>query len=167
MNSNWSYSLETLNSGENHVTFVLCDLEIWLMALKKRAPLLCYFYASVGSHWSIQTVVTFWKRPIRVKFRDFLHHFVTFMWIQTGLTVLNAQNGAKFILTSVTLTFDHWPLRFVWTLLLSMVITHENVMVIQWQKHYEKGVTDRQTYERERHCEIILSDIMHFSHSVH
>ena len=41
MNSNWSYSPETLNSGQNRQVFVPCDLEIWGMTLKNnRAPLL-------------------------------------------------------------------------------------------------------------------------------
>ena len=44
MNSNWSYSPETLNSGQNRQFFVPCDLEIWRMTLKNnRAPLLCCF----------------------------------------------------------------------------------------------------------------------------
>ena len=34
VNSNWSYSPETLNSSENRRVFVLCDLEIWQMTLK-------------------------------------------------------------------------------------------------------------------------------------
>ena len=74
MNSNWSYSPETLNLGQNWQFFVLCDLEIWQMTLKNnRAPLLCYFklYASFPSHWWIQTGVTVRKRPSWVKIDDF------------------------------------------------------------------------------------------------
>ena len=41
VNSNWSYSLVTPNSGQNRQVFVPCDLEIWQMTLKNnRAPLL-------------------------------------------------------------------------------------------------------------------------------
>ena len=48
MNSNWSYCPKTLNSGQNWWFFVLCDLEIWWMTLKKnRVPLLCYFISFV------------------------------------------------------------------------------------------------------------------------
>ena len=75
MNSNWSYSPDTLNLGQNRWFFVSCDLEIWQMTLKNnRAPLLCYFklYASFSSHQWIQTRVTVWKCPIRVKIDDFL-----------------------------------------------------------------------------------------------
>ena len=54
--------------------FAPCELEIWWMTLKTyRAPLLCYFKLCVlfHSHRSIQTGVTDWKRPIRVKINDF------------------------------------------------------------------------------------------------
>ena len=61
VNSNWSYSPETPNSGQNRwFFFVPCDLEIWRMALKNdRAPLLCYvkLCASFHSHQWIQTAV--------------------------------------------------------------------------------------------------------------
>ena len=53
--------------GSKSTIFFLCDLEIWRMSMKNnRAPLLCYFKLCVSfhSHWSIQTVVTVWKRPI-------------------------------------------------------------------------------------------------------
>ena len=44
VNLNWSYSPETLNSGQNQRFFVLCDLEIWRLTLKNNsAPLLCCF----------------------------------------------------------------------------------------------------------------------------
>ena len=57
MNSNWGYSPETLNSGQNRRFLVLCDLEIWWMTLKNnRAPLLsniCIISLSyVNSNWS-------------------------------------------------------------------------------------------------------------------
>ena len=44
VNSNCSYSPETLNLGKNWRFSVLCDLEIWWMTVtNNRAPLLCYF----------------------------------------------------------------------------------------------------------------------------
>ena len=67
-----------------------CDLEIWRITLKNnRAPLLCYFKlcASFRSHWWIQTGVTVRKRPIWVKFNDFLR--------------------------PVTLKFDVWPCKTI------------------------------------------------------
>ena len=66
MNSNWSYSPETPNLGQNRRFFVPCDLEIWQMTLKNnRAPLLCYFKlcASFRSHLWIKTEVIVRKRP--------------------------------------------------------------------------------------------------------
>ena len=75
VNSNWSYSPEALNFGQNRRFFVPCDLEIWRMTLKNnRAPLLCCFKlcASIHSHRRKQTVVTVRKRPILVKIEDFV-----------------------------------------------------------------------------------------------
>ena len=74
VNSNWVYSPETLNSGQNWWYVIQCVLEIWWMTLENnRAPLLCYFKlcATFCSHWWIQTGVTVWKHPIWVKFDDF------------------------------------------------------------------------------------------------
>ena len=73
-----------------------------------RAPLFFCFKlcASYSSHWWIQTGVTVRKRRIWVKSDD--------------------------ILSCVTLKFDFWPWPFAWTSLLSLVITPENFMKIQW-----------------------------------
>ena len=49
------------------------------------------------------------------------------------------------VLTSVTLTFELWPCPFVWTSLLSLVITPENFMMIRWGEHSERGVTGGRT----------------------
>ena len=90
VNSNFSYSPETLNSGQNRRFFEPCDLEIWPMTFKNnRAPLLCYFKlcAAFHSHWWIQTGVTVRKRPIWVKFDDFY--------------------------SRVTLKFDGWPSKTI------------------------------------------------------
>ena len=53
--------------------------------------------------------------------------------------------GAKFVLNSVTLTSDLWYLLFAWTSLLSMVLNSEIFIIIRWQEHYEKSITDRET----------------------
>ena len=91
MNSNWSYSPETLNSDQNQRFIVPCDLDIWRMTLKSnRAPLLCYFklYASFHSQQWIQTKVTVRKCSILVKISDFF-------------------------LSRVTLIFDRWPWKAI------------------------------------------------------
>ena len=65
VNSNLSYSPETLNSGQIEDYFVWCDLEIWRMTLKNnRAPLLCCFKLSAS--WVLTSVtLTFdlWPWP--------------------------------------------------------------------------------------------------------
>ena len=79
MNSNWSYSPETPNLGQNRRFLAPCDLEIWQTSLKNnRAPLLCYFKlcACFCSHWWIQTGVTVRKRQTWVKFDDLLSRFI-------------------------------------------------------------------------------------------
>ena len=120
MNSTWSYCPETPNLGKNRRLFEPCDLEIWWMTLKNnRPPLLSNF-----------------------KLYALFHHH---MWIQTGVTV---RKRLSRVMTSVTLTFDLWPWPLAWTSLLSLVITPENFVMIRWQEHSEKGVTDRQTDRR-------------------
>ena len=74
----------------------------------------------------------------------FVHHFAAICEFKLELRSGNTQIEAIFLLTSVTLTFNLWPWPFRWTSLLSMVITHENFMMIRRQEHCEKGVTDRQ-----------------------
>ena len=56
------------------------------------------------------------------------------------------------VFTSVTLTVDLWPWPFAWTSLLSLVKTPENFMMIWWQEHCEKGVTNRQTGRQTDWC---------------
>ena len=160
-----------LKLDSNRRFFSPCDLAIWCMTLKNnKASPPCYFKlcASVHSHWWIQSGVTVRKRPIGVKFDDFLepcdleiwrmtlknnrtpllsniklyasfHHH---LWIQTGVTI---RKQFSWVVTSVTLTFDLWPWPFAWTSLLSLVITPENFMMIRRWKHSEKGVRDGQT----------------------
>ena len=124
MNSNWSYSPETLNSGQNRQFFVPHDLRIWQMTLKKnRAPFLYYskLCASFKSHRCIQTGVTVRKRSIQVKIGNFLsrmtfefdrwpwktigqlsnaassfvHHFIAIHEFKLELQSRNAQFGSK------------------------------------------------------------------------
>ena len=64
------------------------------------------------------------------------------MWIQTGVTI---RKRLSWVMTSVTLTCDLWSWLFAWSSLLSLVITPENFMMIRWEEHREKDVTDRQT----------------------
>ena len=86
VNWNWSYSPETLNSGQNWRFFVLCDLEIWWMTFENnRAPLL--YYTKLCASFQIHR------------------------WIQIGVTVRNGSIWVKIgnFLSRVTLKFDGWP----------------------------------------------------------
>ena len=120
MYSNRSYNPETPDLGQIRRFLEPRDLEIWRMTLKNnRAPLLCCFQLCAWFHCHMR--------------------------IQTGVRV---PKRLSWVLTSVTLTFDLWPWPFAWTSLLTMVITHENFMMIRWWEHGEKGVTDGQTDRR-------------------
>ena len=118
-----------------------------------RAPLLCYvkLCAIFQSHQWNQTGVTVRKQTIWIKISNYLslvtlkfdrwpsktighlfydtssvvHYFVAMREFELELQSRNTQIGAKFVLTSVTLTL-FWPWPFAWTLLLSMVIAPEN-----------------------------------------
>ena len=143
VNSNWSYSPETLNSCQNRQFFVPCDLEIWRMTLKNnRAPLLYYIElcASFQSRGWIQTGVIVRKRSIRVKIGNFwsrmtlkfdwwpwktighlfyvassfVHHFIAISEFKLELQFGNAQFGSKSaIFSRVTLKFDGWPWKTI------------------------------------------------------
>ena len=70
VNSNWSYSPETLNSGQNRQFFVPCDLEIWWMNLKTIGH---FFYITLS----------------------FVHHFKAMDEFKLELQSGNAQFGSK------------------------------------------------------------------------
>ena len=114
VNPNSSYGPETPNFSQNQGLLVHFDLENWQMTLKNnRAPLLCYFKPCASFHCR--------------------------MWNQTGVT---AQKWLNWVLISVTVTFDLWCWPFALTSLLSMLITPENLIIIGWEKHSAKGMTD-------------------------
>ena len=90
VNSNWSYSPETLQTGQNWRFFVPCDLEIRWMTLKNnRAP----FYTTLS----------------------FVHHFKAIGEFQTGVTVRKRSVWVKIgnFLPRVTLNFDGWPWKTI------------------------------------------------------
>ena len=90
VNSNWSYSPETLTSGQNRQFFVPFDLEIWCTTLKNNmAPLLCGFKLCASFH----------SHP----------------WIQTRVTARKPPIRVKIdvFLSRVTLKFDKWPWKTI------------------------------------------------------
>ena len=111
----WIHTWVALRNWSIWRFFASCDL-LWMTLKINRVPLLypCKLYVS-----------------FRTSHRC----------IQIWVTVWKRSN---WFLTSVTLTFDLRPWTFAWTSLLSKVITPENFMMIQWQEHCQKGVTERQ-----------------------
>ena len=110
-----SYSLETLNSGQNWRFFILCDLEIWQMTLKNNgAPLLYYvkfmhhFKATNEFKLELQSGNTqfgsklvffvpcdleIWQMTLKKNRAPLLCYFKLYasfdshQWIQTGVTI--------------------------------------------------------------------------------
>ena len=112
-----------------------CDLEIWRMTLENnKTHILCYskLWASFRSHWWIQTGVTGRKRPILVKFDDFLA-----VWSWNLTDDLERQKGFY--------PKQHQTLCIISSSLLSLVITTANFMMIRLWQHSVKVVTCRQT----------------------
>ena len=120
VNSNWSYSPETPNLGQNRLFF----LAVW--------------------PWNLRDDLENNRTPFlsNIKLCASFHHHI---WIQTRVTVRKRLN---WVLTSVTLTFNLWPWTFALTSLLSLVIIPENFMMIRWWEHSQKGVTGRRTDRR-------------------
>ena len=90
---------------------------------------------------------------------SFVNRFVAICQLKLELRSGNALIGAKFVLTSVTLTFDllPWPVIS----LISMLITPESFMMVWWLNIVQKvWRTDGQTDQRKCHCAHILSDLM-------
>ena len=169
MNSNWSYSPETLNLGQIRRFLELCDLQIWRMTLKNnRAPLLCYFklYATFLSHQRIQAGVTVRKRSIWVQIDDILSRvslqfdvwpwttighlgyfklyakFRSHWWIQTVFTVRKWPIWVKFddFLSRVTLKFDGWPWKTIGHLFNSTSsFVHHFVAIVVFKLELESG----------------------------
>ena len=117
VNSNWRYSPETLNSGQNRRLSVPCDLEIWWMTLKNyKAPRLRYvkLCASFQSHRCIQTEITARKRSIRVKIGDFL--------------------------SCVTLKFDGWPWKTIGHLFyVALSVVHHFIAISEFKLKLQSG----------------------------
>ena len=86
VNSNWSYSLQMLNSDKNWQSFVLCDLGIgWMTWKNNRVPFLCYFKlcASFRGHPLIQIRATVRKPSIWVENRWFFVPYDLEIWRMT------------------------------------------------------------------------------------
>ena len=129
MNSNWNYSPETLNLGQNRQFFVPCDLKIWQMTSKNnRAPLLCCFKLCVSFH-SHQWIGNFLSR-VTLKFdrwhrktiehlfyvaSSFVYHFTAISEFKLELQSGNAQfwSKSRIFFSRVTLKFNGWPSKTI------------------------------------------------------
>ena len=136
-------SPEIPNSGQNRRFFFLCELEMWQMTLKIKRRLswsissfvhhfeamcesqldLYCVNAKFGSQSAIFCLLWPWNLT------DDLWPWKT-IWHLSYASYGPVKFGAKFALTSVTLTFHFWPWPFAWTSRLSLVITSENFMMI-------------------------------------
>ena len=116
VNSNWSYSPETLNSGRNWWYFVRCDLDSWWMTLENNRACLLYYIKlccfisnpSVKSnlsyspemlnsgqnrHFFIPCDHEIWRMTLKNNRAPLLYHiklcasFQSHGWLQTGVTV--------------------------------------------------------------------------------
>ena len=106
--SHLSYSPEALKSGKNRWLCGSCNNKIWRKTAK-----------TIGQLFSATSGI--------------VHHLVVICEFKLELRLVRKRpNGGKYVLNSVTLTFDLW--LFAWTLLLSMIITPENFMMMRWGK---------------------------------
>ena len=72
-----------------------------------------------------------WQCKLYASFRSQL-------WIRAGVTVRKSPNWGNFFFTSVTFTFDLWPWPFALTLPLSMITSHENlIMTLRWEFQFQ------------------------------
>ena len=108
----------------NRLFFGPCDLKIWRMTLKKKAPLL--YRCKLANHFAAicETGVTrlqsgnaqfglSWKMNLKNNRAFLLCLFkLCHLRIQTRAAAHKRPNWGKF---AVTLTFDLWPWHFAWT----------------------------------------------------
>ena len=110
VNSNWSNSPETLHLCQNRQFF--CPVWPWiLMDDLEKNNLRHLLYATAS----------------------FVHHFIAMSEFKLELQSGNIQIGAIFFYLC-DLDFDLWPWPLAWASFLSMAITPENFMMIQWQE---------------------------------
>ena len=164
VDSNWSYSAETLNLGQNWWFFcpvwpsnLTDDLEKQKGTTSLLLQAICIIHSHRRTH-SPETLIwgqnwrfflskcdleIWWmilkKKTVGYLFyatSSFVHNCVAICEIKLELRSGNAQIGTKFVLAFVTLTFDLWPWDFARTLLVSMVIILEkNYSRFKIQKH--------------------------------
>ena len=117
VNSNWSYSPETLSAGQNWRFFVPCDLEIWWMTSKNNRAL---FNATAS----------------------FLHHSIATDEFKLELQSGNALFGSKstIFFSRVTSQFDVWPWKTIGHLFYaSSSFVHHSVAIGEFKLELQSG----------------------------
>ena len=71
--------------------------------------------------WNLTDDLEKQQDAVSVPMQDLCIIFVAMWEFKLELRSRNAQTGAKFVLTSMTLSFNLWPWHFAWTSLLSML----------------------------------------------
>ena len=119
VNSNWSYSPETLNSGQNRWICVPCGLDIWWVTLKNIwAPILCCFKLCASFHiiaiGEFKQKVTVQKPSVRVEICDLLFR--------------------------VTLKFDGWPRKTIGHLFyVASRLKHNFIAISEFKPKLQSG----------------------------
>ena len=129
MNSNTSYSPETLNSGQNQQFFVLCDPKIWRLTLNKAnlrdliAANGLVILLKLDSNHRFSACVTLKFDGWHQKTIGHLFYatsklcasFCSHWWIQTGVTVRQRLIWVKIndFFSHVTLQFEGWPWKTI------------------------------------------------------
>ena len=117
MNSNWNYSPETLNSGQNWLILVLCDLKFDAWPWKTIAQL---FYAT----------------------SSFVHNFIAISPFKLELQSGNTKFGSKWaiFLSHVTLKFDRWSWKSIGQLFyLTSSFVHHFIAISQFKLELQSG----------------------------
>ena len=116
MNSNWSYSPETLNSDQNLRFFVSGDVEIWRITLKNKGHL---FYTM----WSL------------------VHNFKAMGEFKLELQSGNAQFASKSVnlLFCVTLKFDEWPWKTIGHIFAASSLVHHFIAISEFKLELQSG----------------------------
>ena len=168
INSNWNYSTEMLNSGQNWL-FVLCDLEIWRMTLKiNRTPtsIFEHHFKEFKLEWrsgnaqfvsksaiflaAWPRIFEIWRMTLINKRGTLPYHikhcasFQSHRWIQTGATVRKRPIEVEIgdFLSRVTLKFDWWPWKTIGHLFYATSsFVHHFIAICEFKLELQSGNT--------------------------
>ena len=146
VNSNWSYNLETLNSGQNWWFFLSCvnlkfDTKTW------KTTYLNYHPEETKLEPNHQFFgpcdLEIWQMSFKNNRAPFLYYFKlcasseSHLWIQTRVTVQKHSIEVKIgnFLSPVTLKFDRWPCKIIAHLLCATLsFVHHFVTISEFKQ---------------------------------